>query len=117
MSDLGARQQEQQQQIEGLLGMPTVRSAIGFSILGLLAALILAPALNNGSKSLAEFDDDVPPEQFDRTITGSIDSTDRPPVYRPSTGTVRYTIRRSVWQSNPNEPCYIYENGALEGGC
>ena len=107
---------QQQQQIEQLVSGGALRSALAFGALGLLAALILAPALDNGSVNVAATSSDDLPVGIDRTVTGSITSAATPEVQHPR-GTVRYTIRRSVIQSNPSEPCYIYEDGTTQGDC
>jgi len=117
MARTGNRRDDEQLQMENLLGSPTLRTALGFSAIALLAALILAPALDTGSETLATLGDDDLPNQIDRTITGSIAPPDQPTVTRPNGQSVRYTVRRSVLNSKPNEPCYIYENGLREGGC
>ena len=106
---------QQQQQIEQLVSGGAVRSALAFGALGLLAALILTPALDNGSVNVAASSSEDLPGDIDRTITGSISPAAAPP--ERSRGTVRYTIRRSVIQSNPSEPCYIYEDGTSHGDC
>lgn len=107
---------QQQQQIENLVGGGALRSALAFGVLGLLAALILTPALDNSSVDIAASSDDDLPGGIDRTVTGSISPGTTPEVAPPK-GTVRYTIRRSVIQSNPSEPCYIYEDGTSHGDC
>ena len=107
---------QQQQQIEQLVSGGAVRSALAFGALGLLAAFILAPALDSGSVNIAASSNDDLPGGIDRTVTGSITPVATPEVQRPR-GTVRYTIRRSVIQSNPSEPCYIYEDGTTQGDC
>lgn len=107
---------QQQRQIEQLVSGGAVRTALAFGALGLLAALILAPALDSGSVNVAASSSDDLPGEIDRTVTGSITPAATPEV-QPPRGTVRYTIRRSVIQSNPSEPCYIYEDGTSHGDC
>ena len=107
---------QEQQQIEKLVTGGAVRTALAFGVLGLLAALILTPALDNGSVNVAARSVDDLPGDIDRTVTGSITPSAAPEANR-SKGTVRYTIRRSVIQSNPSEPCYIYEDGTSHGDC
>jgi hypothetical protein len=116
MASFGKRQDAQKEQLDQLVSGGSLRNALAFGALGLLAALVLAPALDNRPVSLATISDDDLPIGIDRTVTGSV----RPaadPVVEPPQGTLRYTIRRSVVQSDPSEPCYIYEDGTSHGGC
>lgn len=116
MAGFGKRQTEQQEQLEQLVGGGSLRSAFAFCVLGLLAAVFLAPMLNSNTQQVATIQDELLPDNIDRTVTGSIEA-DETQVAPPQNGTVRYTIRRSVIQKNPSEPCFIYENGATQGDC
>jgi len=115
MASFGKRREAQQEEIELLTGGSTLRLAFVFGLLGLVTALAVAPALNNGTLDLASFKDDQLPTQIDRTVTGSVETA--PDAIKMPTGTSRYTIRRSVLQSNPAEPCFIFEDGTQQGGC
>ena len=116
MAGFGKRQAEQQEQLEQLVGGGSLRSAFAFCVLGLLAAVFLAPMLNSNTQQVATIEDKLLPDNIDRTVTGSVEA-DQSQATPPRNGTVRYTIRRSVIQKNPSEPCYIYENGATQGDC
>ena len=103
--------QRAQDQIHGLSGIPTVRLALGFCTLGLLAALFLTPLLDTAAEKLAGLGADEERVGIDRTVTGSVTPTQR--TDRPR----RYIIRRSVMQKNPSAPCFLYEDGTREGEC
>ncbi|MEP1205726.1 MAG: hypothetical protein ABJM29_11985 [Rhizobiaceae bacterium] len=115
MANFGKRREAQREEIEQLNGGGVLRMAFVFGILGLITALALAPALNDGSIDLAFFADENLGSPIDRTVTGSVQPAEGA-VSLPD-GTSRYTIRRSVLQSNPAEPCYIFEDGTQQGGC
>ena len=116
MASFGKRQEAQQQQLDQLVSGGSLRTALAFGALGLLAALILAPALDTQSQDVARMSDDDLPAGIDRTVTGLVQPASEPTAIPPN-GTVRYTIRRSVIQQDPAEPCYIFEDGTSHGGC
>lgn len=115
MANFGKRRDAQQEEIELLTDGSVLRLAFVFGLLGLVMALALTPALNSGSIDLAAFTNDDPSNQIDRTVTGSI-SANAGEIKVPD-GTKRYIIRRSVLQSDPIAPCYIFEDGSQQGGC
>ena len=108
MADLKRRHEAEKQQIEGLMGLSSLRTALGFSVLGLLAALFLAPVLESGTQSLAWFANGGSNSPIDQTVTGSVDETG---------GTRTYIIRRSVMQKDPTRPCIVYQDGTTEPDC
>ena len=114
MATFGKRRIAQQEEIDLLTGGTTLRMAFVFGLLGLVAALALAPALNSGTINLASLTG-AETNQIDTTVTGSVEQSSTK-IELPS-GTKRYIVRRSVLQSNPAEPCYIFENGTQQGNC
>ena len=108
MADFGKRKREEQNQIDSLTGISTIKLAIGFCAAGLAAAMFLTPLLDIGSERFALSQRAAISGPVDRTVTGAIEKAK----------TVRrYTIRRSVMQKDPSRPCYIFEDGTMEGGC
>lgn len=108
MAGFGKRKRDEQDQIDNLTGISTIKVAVGFCIAGLAAAVFLTPVLDIGS------------ERFDLSqrakITGPVDTTVTGAIEKAKTSR-RYTIRRSVMQKDPSVPCYIFEDGTREGGC
>ena len=116
MAGFGKRHIEQEEQLDRLIDGGSVRTALGFGVLCLIAALVLTPALDNRAPQVATISDEDLPAGIDRTVTGSIKPAAEV-APQPPKGTLRYTIRRSVVQKDPSEPCYIYEDGTSHGGC
>ncbi|MEE9374847.1 MAG: hypothetical protein V3V04_00775 [Rhizobiaceae bacterium] len=79
----------------------SLNTTIGFSVLGLIAALLFTTVVdlqaNNSSENLG----------IDPTIVGSISKKNK---------TKRYTVRRSVLQK-AGENCIIQANGSRRGNC
>ncbi len=108
MAGLKDRHEAEKQQIEGLMGLTSLKSAIGFSVLGLLAAILLVPMVQSGSQTLAWIGNGGSDRQIDSTVTGSVDE---------ESGTRTYIIRRSVLQKNPTQPCIVYQDGTTQADC
>ena len=106
----------EQEQMQKLVSGGSLPSAFLFGALALAAAFILAPVLDNGTQRVANLTSSEPSNGIDTTITGSIASQSDPALGNEN-GTIRYTIRRSVIQKNPSDPCYIYADGTRRGDC
>ncbi len=83
----------------GIAGGGVLRFALLFGSAAVALALILAPIVDNQTRSF------VGSPGVDTMATGSIQQNDR------------YTIRRSILQDSPNAICVIRENGARSGNC
>lgn len=108
MAGFGKRQRAEQEQIDDLAGISNAKIAIGFCVAGLAAAVFLTPLLDMGADKLALGQRLAVSGPIDTTVTGAIEKAKK---------SRRYTIRRSVMQRDPSQPCYIFEDGTREGGC
>ncbi len=90
-------------------GLTSVQTALGFGAAAFVAALFLTPMLDTGSQRVAYFGSFKGGQNIDPITTATTRKGD--------VKTKRYTIRRSVLQKNPSEPCIIYETGLSEGDC
>ena len=88
MAGFGKRQAEQQEQLEQLVGGGSLRSAFAFCVLGLLAAVFLAPMLNSNTQQVATIEDKLLPDNIDRTVTGSVEA-DQTQTGQPQTAPPR----------------------------
>ncbi|MEM8751206.1 MAG: hypothetical protein AAGF28_12975 [Pseudomonadota bacterium] len=107
------------QLMRGESGFSALHVALGFAALGLLSLVFLTPAVDRAAQRMAlQY---LNNGSVDNITTGSVRrSADRPPVNGASRSrgqTRRYTIRRSVLNKNPSEPCIIYDDGARSGNC
>lgn len=106
----------EQQQLERLVSGGALSSALLFGMLALAAAFVVAPIVDGGTQQIANLPLDDSATRIDTTVTGSV-TANSGPKSDGSSGKVRYTIRRSVIQKNPSEPCYIYADGTRSGDC
>ena len=90
-------------------GFTSLQMALGFGLFGLAAAALLVPASNQSSRQVAQGDFSGV-VGIDRTVTGSVQGQQNP-------RSQRYTIRRSVLQSDREARCIIFQNGRREGDC
>ena len=116
MADQTPIHDAEEKQLEQLASGGALSSALLFGLLALVAAFILAPVLDSGNQQVANMDSCDGVNATDTTVTGSVSSQSG---QQPSAGSgpIRYTIRRSVIQKNPSEPCYIYADGTRKGDC
>ena len=96
MATFGKRHDAEQEQLERLAGGGTIRTALAFCVIGLLAAMAMAPILSDGTQHLAGLVKSNIPNQIDARVTGSVNSGSQLPQETRPGRTVRYTIRRSV---------------------
>ncbi len=92
---------------EGVSTSQVIKLCLGFGAVAVASALFLTPVLDSGSE-FANGDPKVVYPGIDPITTAGISS---------NRATKRYTIRRSVLQKDPSEPCLIYEDGSREGSC
>ena len=91
-------------------GFTSLQMALGFGLFGLAAAALLVPASNQSNRQVAQGDFSGV-AGIDRTVTGSVRGQQQ------NSRTQRYTIRRSVLQSDREARCIIFQNGRREGDC
>jgi len=82
-------------------GLGSLRVALLFGAGAIALALLVAPIVDRQTRMELAGN----PANLDRMSTGSVNKGDR------------YTIRRSVLQTNPNSVCIIRPNGARNGDC
>ncbi|MGI9365418.1 MAG: hypothetical protein ACR2O8_09575 [Rhizobiaceae bacterium] len=116
MADMPPGNDAEQEQLERLASGGALSSALLFGILALVAAFILAPVLDSGTQHVANLPQGDGVNPIDATVTGSV-SPQLGQQPTAESGKIRYTIRRSVIQKNPSEPCYIYADGTRKGDC
>ena len=94
---------------ESILGFTPIQAAFGFCAVAGLGSLLILPLAPTGVQQL-------PVDQSRIAIDGSN-------VARTAVGSIReggkrrYSVRRSVLNSDPQETCVIYENGTYDGSC
>ncbi|MEE9314456.1 MAG: hypothetical protein V3V02_07385 [Rhizobiaceae bacterium] len=92
----------------------SVQTAIGFSVLGLVGALLFSVTMGDDFEKIASIfpSDDNQDMGIDRTIVGSISKSGS------KKGKVkRYTVRQSVLQSRGSALCIIQADGSQKGDC
>lgn len=92
---------------DGVSTSQVIKLCLGFGAVAVAGALFLTPVLDDGSQ-YANGNPEVIYPGIDPITTAGVPSSRR---------TKRYTIRRSVLQRDPSEPCLIYEDGRREGSC
>ncbi|MEM1317664.1 MAG: hypothetical protein AAGF29_05305 [Pseudomonadota bacterium] len=94
---------------DGILGFTPVQAAFGFCAVAGLGSLLILPLAGSGVQPLPVDQDRIAIDKtnVDRTAVGSIRDG----------GKRRYSVRRSVLNTDPAEPCVIYADGSYEGSC
>ena len=92
---------------EGVSTSKVIKLCLGFGAVAIAGGLFLTPVLDSGSE-YASGEPKVVYPGIDPITTAGVPS---------KRATKRYTIRRSVLQKDPSEPCLIYEDGSREGSC